>query len=113
MMVGLCPLASGSDGALAGGIFVDGAGSRKLDRKHVLQHATIISASGRHYARISDFSVSGVRVSCANPPAENDDVIFKRGDLFVAARVAWTDKSGAGLQFYRALEPADVRSGWP
>ena len=84
----LCPVASGNDGALAGGTFLDGAGSRKLDRKHVLLHATILSASGRHYARISDFSLSGVRVSCANPPAENGDVIFRRGDVFVAARVA-------------------------
>ena len=91
---------------------MDGAGSRKLDRKHVLLHATILSASGRHYATISDFSLSGVRVSCANPPGENGDVIFRRGDVFVAARVAWADKSGAGLQFYRQLEPAHLKNGW-
>lgn len=29
--------------------------------------------------------------------------MMKRGDLFVPARVAWTTKDEAGLQFYREL----------
>ena len=74
---------------------------RTYARKRVLMQASIISAHGIHRARINDLTVSGVRIS-AEPPLEKDtDVIFKRGKMFVAARVAWTTAGGAGLEFYR------------
>lgn len=87
---------------------MEGGGSRGFERKRVLLNATILSERGWHTARISDLSASGVRVSCANPPNANCDVIFKKGSTFVAARVIWADKTGAGLQFYRELGPEDL-----
>lgn len=87
---------------------MDGAGLRKLDRKHVLLNATIISLDGSQDVRIRDLSQSGAQIFCDRPPAENCDVIFKRGRLFVAARIAWANKTVAGLQFYRQRDPSDL-----
>jgi hypothetical protein len=86
---------------------------RNHARKRVLMQASIISAHGTHRARINDLHVSGVRVSCEPPLEKDTDVIFKRGKLFVAARVAWTARGGAGLEFYRppaspAEPPPDI-----
>ena len=90
---------------------MDAAGSRKIARKHVLWNAIIISPNGSHVARIRDLSSSGVQISCHNPPTSDCDVIFKRGTIFIAARVAWADETGAGLQFYRLLNPLDIIDG--
>ena len=75
---------------------------RNHARKRVLMQASIISAHGIHIARINDLTLTGARIS-AEPPLKKDaDVIFKRGKMFVAARVAWTTNGGAGLEFYRS-----------
>ena len=89
---------------------MDTAGARKQDRKHVLLKATIITAEGSHEARIKDLSASGAQVSCALPLRANRDVIFQRGSIFAAARVAWSNKECAGLEFYRPLEPMNFRN---
>ena len=85
---------------------MDSAEPRKLDRKHVLLSAIVISPEGAQAARIRDLSSSGVHVFCNRPPTIDSDVIFKRGDVFAAARVAWSDKDEAGLEFYRQVDPA-------
>ena len=87
---------------------MDGAESRKIDRKHVLLNATIISAEGTQLARIKDLSANGVRISCGRPLTEHSDVIFERDTIFVAARVAWTSKTVAGLEFYRQLNASEL-----
>ena len=85
------------------------AGSRKVDRKHVLLNATIISPDGTQLARICDLSASGAQISCSKPPLLDADVIFKRGAVFVAARVAWTKKTQVRLEFYRPVDPGVMR----
>lgn len=87
---------------------MDGAGARRIERKHVLLNASIISAEGTQEVRIKDLSVSGVKVRCDVPLAVDRDVIFKRGHLFHAARVAWAYRDEAGLEFYRKLDPSSV-----
>jgi len=74
---------------------------RDAQRKHVLMHATIISAGGSQPASVKDLNTTGVRIQCERPLEAGADVLFKRGDDFRAARVAWTRKGEAGLQFYR------------
>jgi hypothetical protein len=90
---------------------MDGAGPRKDGRKHVLLNATIIASNGLTGARVKDLSQSGVRVSCDSPLSPEGDVIFKRGTIFVAARVIWADHANAGLEFYRHLDPAELGNG--
>ena len=90
---------------------MDGAGPRRDGRKHVLLNATIIASNGSTVARVKDLSQSGVRVACDTPLAAKGDVIFKRGAIFVAARIVWADQSSAGLEFYRHLDPTELRNG--
>ena len=80
--------------------------NRTLDRKRVLMNATIISADGTQPARVNELTGHGARIACGRDLAPGSDVIFKRGKAFVAARVAWTDESGAGLDFYREATAA-------
>ena len=75
--------------------------SRDAPRKHVLMHATIITADGQQRVNVRDMNATGARILCEHALQEDTDVIFKRGDQFRAARVAWTRKDEAGLQFYR------------
>jgi PilZ domain len=84
------------------------SGSRKGDRKHVLLSATVISADGPHEVRMRDLSPTGVQIACDGALVEHSDVIFRRGAIFVAARVAWTDTGKAGLEFYRQLDGVDL-----
>jgi hypothetical protein len=81
---------------------MDATGGRRIDRKHVLMTATIISADGQSMAKILDLSPSGARrIACNLPLSADSDVIFRRDGTFAAARVAWTDGTCAGLEFYR------------
>ena len=85
---------------------------REAPRKRVLMQATIMSVSGSQQASVKDFTSSGARVRCEQRLEEGWDVVFKRGELFIAARVAWAKRDEAGLQFYRVLEvePAAARA---
>ena len=81
---------------------------RSFDRKRVLMNALIISADGTHQARVNELTGSGARIHCDRDLATGTDVIFKRGKTFVAARVAWSEESGAGLEFYRAMPALEL-----
>jgi hypothetical protein len=73
--------------------------TRKGKRSRVLFKATI-SLRGREFeARIRDLSTLGVLVEMDQPPALGTKVLFSRGRLSVAARVAWAGGNRAGLQF--------------
>ena len=87
---------------------MDMPSERKLDRKLVLQSATIISVEGSRVARIRDMSPVGAQICCDRTPEAGSDVIFKRGRAFIAARVAWADNGSAGLEFYRTVEPKEL-----
>lgn len=78
--------------------------ARKAGRKHVFMNAVIISEGGSHSARIADLLSTSVRISCNNPPLANREVIFKRGSVFAAARVAWADQTSARLEFYTEVD---------
>ena len=74
---------------------------RDEPRKHVLMQATIISPEGPQRVYVRDLTVTGARIQAQYSLEEDWDVIFKRGDEFRAARVAWMKDDEAGLQFYR------------
>lgn len=78
-------------------------GVRHGKRRHVLMRATVIGADGPQSAYLRDLTSTGARVRCDRQLQEGEDVMLKRGELFVPARVAWTTKEEAGLQFYREL----------
>ena len=81
---------------------------RAVDRKRVLLKASLITVDGTDEVRVYDLTVSGARISCARVFPANEDVIFKRGSLFVAARVAWSNRTATGLNFYREIPAAEL-----
>ena len=81
---------------------------RKGERKRVLMRATVYTPTGAHVVWIRDISAQGASVSGEDPLPSDCDVIFKRGGLFAAARIAWSNSTGAGLKFYRDLSDDEV-----
>jgi len=81
---------------------------RNVDRKRVLMKATVINVDGCHDVRVYDLTVSGARVEGNAVFPAGEDVIFRRGGLFVAARVAWSNRSGTGLCFYREVPASEL-----
>ena len=81
---------------------------RRANRKRVLMRATMISADAAQTVRIRDLTSTGAGVKCERPPKSGTDVVLKRGDLFIAARVAWSDSTSAGLEFYREVALDEV-----
>lgn len=86
-------------------MYLGNSQSRHAQRKRVLMKALVICADGLRDATIRDLSASGAQLFSTEPPPVQCDVIFKRDDIFVAARVAWIDGKTYGLEFYRKIEP--------
>lgn len=84
--------------------------ARKGERKRVLMRGTVYTPRGAFVVWIRDISSEGAWVAGEDPMPSDCDVIFKRGGLFVAAHIAWSNSTGAGLKFYRELDDAEVAS---
>lgn len=70
--------------------------------------ATVFASDGARQVRVRDLSPSGAQLSVKGPLPVNGDVIFKRGEIFAAARVVWSDDGQTGLRFYRDLLPDEL-----
>jgi hypothetical protein len=81
---------------------------RQGARKRVLIRGTLFTPTGAHVVWVRDVSTSGALVSGGDRLPANCDVIFKRGDVFVAAHIAWSNDTGAGINFYRDLSDEEV-----
>jgi hypothetical protein len=84
--------------------------ARKAERKRVLMRGTVFTPDGASAVWIRDISSTGALVAGADPLPVNCDVIFKRGPIFAAAHIAWSNETGAGLRFYRDLADCEVAS---
>jgi len=84
------------------------ASSRSTQRTKVLMGGTLFTPDGARRVRIRDVSLSGVQVSADAPIPHNCDAIFRRGPIFVAARVVRSRGRDAGLEFYRELNPTEL-----
>jgi hypothetical protein len=82
--------------------------ARKGERRRVLMRGTVFGPDGAHVVWIRDISSDGALVSGDDRLPTDCDVIFKRGPIFAAARIAWSNESGAGIKFYRDLADCDV-----
>jgi len=81
---------------------------RKGERRRVLMRGTVFSPNGAHVVWIRDISTEGALVAGNDELPRNGDVIFKRGAIFAAGRIAWSNETGAGIKFYRDLAECDV-----
>jgi hypothetical protein len=82
--------------------------SRKGARNRVLMRGTVYTPEGACMVWIRDISAKGALVAGDDPLPSDCDVIFKRGQIFAAGRIAWSNETGAGLTFYRDLADCDV-----
>ena len=65
--------------------------------------ATVVSPTGSHKVLVRDISRQGARIYADTKISAGHDICFKRGPIFVAARIAWCRSGIAGLKFYREL----------
>jgi hypothetical protein len=82
--------------------------ARKGERRRVLMRGTVFGPNGAHVVWIRDISTDGALVAGDDALPANCDVIFKRGPIFAAGRIAWSNETGAGIKFYRDLADCDV-----
>jgi hypothetical protein len=82
---------------------------RRFDRTRVLLKGTLTSANENLDVLVRDISRGGARVSLASADCGHGDLIFRRGRLFAAARIVWSDGKNAGLSFYRGLDELRMR----
>jgi hypothetical protein len=94
------------------GLTIEPHGLRNLARKRVFMKAAIIDAHGTQQVRVKDLTSAGARIAGDRSVRVGEDVILKRGTMFVAARVAWSNEAGAGLEFYRSLTPAELAANF-
>ncbi len=83
---------------------------RKDLRTKVLMRGVVFSPTGATMVWIRNISSDGAHVSGDDPLPADCDVILKRGPIFAAARITRSDRSGAGLQFYRHLNDDELSS---
>ena len=86
---------------------------RNTKRTRVLLAATLTTPAGPQKVTIRDISRSGAQVATQARIESDCDAIFKRGSLFVAARVAWVSNDEAGIRFYRELSPEEIDGTLP
>jgi len=96
--------------ATVGSAATDGATARGATRKRVLMRGTLFTPEGAHIVWIRDISETGALVAGDVRLPADCDVIFKRGPIFAAARIAWANDTGAGIEFYRNLGACDIAS---
>ena len=70
--------------------------------------ATIFTPQGAAPVRVRDLSADGAFLSSTHPLPAAGDLIFKRGALFVAGQVVWSDTYQAGIRFYRSLSSQEL-----
>ena len=82
--------------------------SRETKRARVLMVGSLMTPDGARRVTIRGISRTGAQVACDENIPANCDVLFKRGDLFAAAHVAWANKGEAGLKFYREISEEEI-----
>jgi hypothetical protein len=78
----------------------------------VILRATLIGADAAQTVRVKDLTSDGAGLACQVPVEAGSDVVLRRGDLFIAARVAWADGLAAGLEFYRPVELQELAAAF-
>lgn len=83
---------------------------RAAPRRHVLLTGTLMTPEGAVQVRVGEISRSGAQIWVERPIRADCDAVYKRGSLFAAARVIWSEEHHAGLQFYRDFPLNDLVS---
>jgi hypothetical protein len=83
-------------------------GNRRAKRARVLLAAKLETPVGDIDARLRDLSRKGALVECSPVPPVGAEVVFRRGDVAVPARVAWSAAGRVGLEFHYMVDEHDL-----
>ena len=70
--------------------------------------AVLFTPEGVQNVRVLDLSTRGACLLTDGQVRDGCDALFKRGELFAAAHIAWSGKATAGLVFYRELSELEL-----
>jgi len=85
---------------------------RSSKRPRVLFEAVLLTPEGARQVRVRDLSQSGAQLLTDGLVKGECDALFKRGELFAAARILWSDDRQLGLRFYRQLSTEELASAF-
>jgi PilZ domain len=81
---------------------------RAVERTRVLLTGTLMTPEGAVQVRVRDISPAGAQIWTERPVRAGCDAVYKRGCLFAAARIVWSEDRHAGLSFYREVPLSEV-----
>ncbi|MEO5809541.1 MAG: PilZ domain-containing protein [Sphingomicrobium sp.] len=79
--------------------------NRSTRRSHVLMAATLELSGGAVPVKLRNLSAEGALVEGDHLPVEGSELLFRKGDLCVPGRVAWSHHEQAGIAFSKQLPP--------
>jgi hypothetical protein len=82
--------------------------NRRLRRANVLMAATLELSGEAIPVKMRNLSSEGALVQGDRLPVEGAQLLFRKGDLCVSGRVAWSNGNQAGISFATPLAPAQV-----
>lgn len=82
--------------------------NRRQRRSQVLMAAALEMSGASHPVKLRNLSADGALVEGDALPVEGAEVVFRRQELGVQARVIWVSDNRAGLQFKESLSPETV-----
>lgn len=77
--------------------------NRRTRRSHVLMAATLELSGAVVAVKLRNLSALGALVEGDKLPIEGSELLFRKGDLCVPGRIAWTHKNQAGVAFSENL----------
>lgn len=87
--------------------------NRRSRRANVLLAATLEHSGQVVAVKLRNLSADGALVEAETLPAEGSELLFRRNDLAVPARVCWVAGRHAGLAFAQQLEAREVLRNVP
>ncbi len=82
--------------------------NRKTRRSNVLMSASLELSGVALPVKLRNLSADGALVEGDKLPVEGSAVLFRKGELSVAGRVAWSKTRHAGISFEEQLAPDQV-----
>ena len=82
--------------------------NRRSRRSNVLMAASLDTANGSTKVMLRNLSAEGALVEGDRIPEPGEPLVFRKNDLAVSGRIAWTSGRRAGVAFDTRLEPETV-----
>lgn len=82
---------------------------RNADRSRLIWSATLLTKAGPIKARIRDLSRAGAKITVESPVPADTEVVLQTRQLFATAKVVWSNKRDAGIEFHHDQPVAEPR----